>query len=70
MLGRMMALMMLAGTGMAPISQAVFGAIGKWNLTLAFVIPGGLVLLATIWMAFHPDLRRFSTSLTTAPAGK
>jgi MFS family permease len=70
MLGRMMALMMLAGTGVAPISQAVFGAISKWNLTLAFVIPGGLVLLATISMAFHPDLRRFSASLTTAPAGK
>jgi MFS family permease len=68
MLGRMMALMILSGTGLAPISEAISGAISKWNLTLAFAIPGVLVLLVTIWMAFNPDLKGFSTNLTAAQA--
>jgi len=68
MLGRIMALMMLSSTGLAPISQAIFGAISKWNLTLAFALPGVLVLLVTIWMAFNPDLKGFSSSLTSAQA--
>ena len=41
MLGRMMALLMLSSTGLMPISQAIAGAISKWNLTMLFVIPGG-----------------------------
>ena len=66
MLGRIMALMLLSSTGLMPISQAMAGAISKWNLTMLFAIPGALVLLLTIWMAFHPDLKGFSQSLTAA----
>ncbi len=68
MLGRMMALLMLSSTGLVPISQAVSGVISKWNLTMLFAIPGALVLLITILMAFHPDLKGFSESLTAAQA--
>jgi MFS family permease len=68
MLGRMMALLMLASTGLMPISQAVAGLISKWNLTMLFVLPGVLVLLMTIWMAFQPNLKNFSESLTAAQA--
>jgi MFS family permease len=68
MLGRMMALLMLSSTGLMPISQAVSGVISKWNLTMLFTIPGALVLLLTVWMAFHPDLKGFSESLTVAQA--
>ena len=68
MLGRMMALLMLSGTGLMPISQAIAGALSKWNLTMLFAIPGILVLLMTVWMAFHPDLKGFSESLTVAQA--
>ena len=68
MLGRMMALLMLSSTGLMPISQAISGVISKWNLTMLFAIPGGLVLLLTIWMAIHPDLKGFSESLTAAQA--
>jgi MFS family permease len=68
MMGRMMSLFVLSSTGLIPISQAISGAISKWNLTLLFVIPGVLVLLVTLWMAFHPDLKSLSTSLTTAQA--
>jgi MFS family permease len=66
MLGRMMALLMFSGTGLAPISQAISGALSKWNLTMLFAIPGALILLLTIWMAFHPDLKGFSESLSAA----
>ena len=63
-----MALLMLASTGLVPIAQAVSGAISKWNLTILFAIPGTLVLLLTLWMAFHPELKGFSESLTAAQA--
>jgi len=66
MMGRLMALVMLAGTGLAPISQAISGVISKWDLTLLFAIPGVLVLLVTVWMAFNPDFKGFTRSLTTA----
>ena len=69
MMGRMMALLMFASTGLVPISQAIAGVLSKWNLTMLFVIPGLLVLLLTVWMAFHPDLKGFSESLTAARAG-
>ena len=68
MLGRMMALLMLSSTGLVPFSQAVAGAISKWNLTMLFAIPGTLVLLLTIWMAFHPDLKSFSENLIAVQA--
>lgn len=29
---------------------------------------GGLILLLTVWMASHPDLKGFSESLTAAQA--
>jgi MFS family permease len=66
MLGRLMALVMLAGTGLAPISQAISGVISKWDLTLLIAIPGVLVLLVTIWMALNPDFKGFIESLATA----
>lgn len=66
MLGRLMSLVMLAGTGLAPISQAIAGVISKWDLSLLFAIPGVLVILVTIWMASNPDFKGFTKSLTAA----
>jgi hypothetical protein len=34
MLGRIMSLLMLSSAGLVPISQALSGAVGAWNLTL------------------------------------
>ncbi len=68
MLGRMMSLLMFSSTGLVPISQALAGVLSKWDLTLLFALPGALVLLVTVWMAFHPDLKGLSTGLTAAPA--
>jgi MFS family permease len=68
MLGRMMALLMLSSTGLFPISQALAGALSKWNLTVSFALPGVLVLLMTIWITFQPELNSFAASLTTTHA--
>jgi hypothetical protein len=63
MLGRMMGLLMFSNTGLVPISQAISGAVSKWDLTLLFVSAGMLVLLVTLWAAFQPGLKVFSESL-------
>ena len=68
MLGRMMALLMLFSTGLVPIAQAISGVLSKWNLTLLFALPGGLILIMTLWIAFQPTLKGISESLTAAQA--
>jgi hypothetical protein len=68
MLGRMMALLMLFSTGLVPIAPAISGVLSKWNLTLLFALPGTLVLLLTLWVAFQPALKDISESLTAAQA--
>ncbi|HEX8991732.1 MAG TPA: MFS transporter, partial [Anaerolineales bacterium] len=45
MLGRMMSIFMLSNTGLIPVSQAISGAVSKWDLNLLFVGAGALVLL-------------------------
>jgi MFS family permease len=66
-LGRMMSLVTFSSTGLVPISQALAGVISKWDLTMLFVLAGSLVLLVTIWMARHPDLKAFGASLANSP---
>ncbi len=62
MLGRIMSLLMLSSAGLVPISQAISGTVGAWNLTLLFVSAGGLIVLVAIWTAFQPSLVTFSES--------
>lgn len=66
MLGRMMSILIFANTGLVPVSQAISGAISKWDLNLMFVSAGALVLLVTLWAVFQPQLKIFSDSLATA----
>ena len=63
MIGRMMSLLMFSNTGLGPVSQAIAGAISKWNLTGLFVGSGALVLFLTVWSAFQPEMIAFSESL-------
>jgi MFS family permease len=63
MLGRMMSLLMFSNTGLVPVSQAISGAVSKWDLTLLFASAGVLVLLVTLWAAFQPGFKAFSESL-------
>ena len=70
MLGRMMSLLMFFSTGLIPVSQAISGAVSKWDLNVLFVSAGMLVLLITFWAAFQPGLKTFSDSLATQQVGK
>jgi MFS family permease len=63
MLGRMMSMLMLAGTGLVPISQAVSGALSKWSLTGLFAGAGVSILLVTCWSAIQPELKTFSNNM-------
>jgi MFS family permease len=65
MLGRMMSLVMFSSTGLIPISQAISGAVSKWNLNALLVTAGALVVCMTIWAAFQPGLKVFSENLIT-----
>ncbi len=68
MLGRIMSFVMFANSGLVPLSQALSGALGKWNLDAMFVIAGSLNLLVAIWAMTRPELSLFSDSLAAKPA--
>jgi len=68
MLGRMMSMVMLAGNGLVPISQAISGAVIKWNLEALFVSAGALIVLVSLWAATQPGLKTFSESMIAAPS--
>jgi len=68
MLGRMMSMVMLAGNGLVPISQAISGAVIKWNLEALFVSAGALIVLVSLWTATQPGLKTFSESMIAAPS--
>jgi MFS family permease len=67
MLGRMMSMVMFASTGLVPVSEALSGAVSKWDLTMLFASAGVLVFLVTLWTAVHPQMKTFSQSLSAAP---
>lgn len=68
MLGRMMSLLIFSSNGLVPVSQAISGAVSKWDLNLLFASAGVLILLVTVWAAFQPGFKMFSESLVAAPA--
>ena len=63
MLGRMMSMMMLASLGLIPLSQAISGAVGAWNLTALFALAGGLLVAVAVWLAFNPSLKTLSNQM-------
>lgn len=63
MLGRMMSILVLSSNGLVPISQAISGAVSKWDLNALFLAAGTLVLLVTLWAAFHPQLKPLSENM-------
>jgi len=66
MLGRMMSMLLLSNIGLTPVSQAVAGAISKWNLTGLFISAGGLMVLLSFWMITQPSLRALSESMANS----
>lgn len=71
MLGRMMSILMMAATGLMPLSMFLSGLIIKsWDLTALFVLAGGLILLMTCWAAFQPALQRLSDEMVSVAGGE
>lgn len=64
MLGRIMSLLMLSSAGLVPVSQALSGGIGAWNLTFLFFAAGGGIVLFAFITAFQPALTGFSESIS------
>ncbi len=63
MLGRLMSMVMLAGNGLLPASQAVSGGVMKWSVEGLFVGAGVLMLFVTIWAVSQPGLKIFGAGL-------
>jgi len=63
MLGRMMSMVLLAGSGLVPISQAISGVLIKWSLETLFASAGVLIVLVSFWAAMQSELKVFSESL-------
>ncbi len=68
MLGRVMSLVMLAGVGLVPISQALAGGLIKLSLEFVFIGAGVLMALVAVWLAFQPITRTIHELLQEAPA--
>lgn len=66
MLGRVMSMMMLSSMGLVPLSQAISGAVGAWNLTALFALAGGLLVVVAIWLALNPSLKTLSNEMVGA----
>lgn len=64
MLGRVMSLLLLAGVGLVPISQALSGAFIKLSLTGLFVGAGILMVLVAIWLVLQPVTSTIHQMLT------
>jgi MFS family permease len=64
MLGRVMSLILLAGVGLVPVSQALSGAFIKLSLTGLFVGAGILMLIVSIWLALQPVTPNIHQMLT------
>jgi MFS family permease len=66
LLGRMMSMLMMAATGLMPLSMFLTGFIIKnWSLTGLFALAGGLLLLTTCWAAIQPALHSWSEEMTS-----
>jgi MFS family permease len=63
MLGRVMGLVMLAGVGLVPISQALTGGLIKVSLTGLFTLAGILMLLVALWLARQSATRMLNQVL-------
>lgn len=62
MLGRMMSMVMLSIAGMSPVSQALSGAVIKWDIAVLFIAAGIGLILVPIWASRQPELKTLSES--------
>jgi MFS family permease len=67
MLGRMMSMLMLASTGLVPISQAIAGFVSRWSLTGLFFLAGLLVIGLAFWSSLQPAMKLLSENIAAEP---
>jgi MFS family permease len=68
MLGRIMGLFMFSSFGLVPISEAISGAISKWDVSLLFGCAAVAIALVAIWAATRPALLAVSEDLAQVQA--
>ena len=56
MLGRVMGLMMFSSFGLVPVSEALSGALGRWDVSVLFLTAAALTALVALWAATQPAL--------------
>ena len=56
-IGRLMSLLMLASTGLFPVSMALSGAASRVDVTLLLTVSGGIVALLGILLTLNPTVR-------------
>jgi hypothetical protein len=62
LLGRVMSLLMIALFGLAPVGNALAGALIKLNLT-GYFVGSGLLMTAIVWLSLlQPELRDMSAA--------
>ena len=50
MLGRLMSMVLLANLGLVPLSQAISGAMLRWNIPALFLVAGGMLLACSVYL--------------------
>jgi hypothetical protein len=66
----MMSILMFSGIGLVLISQAITGAVSKWDLNVLFVSAGILAMLLLLWMVFQPSFKICSDNLASQRTGE
>ena len=51
MLGRLMSMIVLANLGLVPLSQAISGAVMRWNISPVFLVAGGMLLACAVYLS-------------------
>ena len=70
MLGRMMSILMLTNTGLVPVSQALSGAVAKWDLTALFAGAGARSCWSRWARRSAPRSARSVRAWWAAPSGR
>lgn len=66
LLGRVMGLFMFSSMGLVPVSQALSGAIIRWDTAALFMGAASLLTLVALWLVFQPALSAISGVMSDA----
>ncbi|MFO7678712.1 MAG: MFS transporter, partial [Chloroflexota bacterium] len=66
LMGRIMALLMFAFVGLAPVANTFLGWLIDRDVTLVLLISGGLLTLLSFTAAFQPNIRAMGTAVFSA----